>query len=149
MNDPANATPCPQPPAADVVATVPPAPSPGKRLAQATRVCSRCDIGFTKAMLAWHLRNDHRVIACKICGARVISFLSMCRFQTHFAHFCSYDCRDEAGRRRLCPHCLRPSDRADGGVTYCTKCRRNYWHTQAQIREVTGVLGALGKGGRG
>ena len=98
-------------------------------------------------MLAWHLRNDHRVIVCKICGARVISFLSLTS-NPAIAHFCSYDCRDEAERRRLCPLCLRPSDRADGGVTYCTKCRRNYWHAQAQIRKVTGILGAMGKENR-
>lgn len=124
-------------------AGLPPA-SAGKPVVTATHECWSCDIAFTRKMLAWHLRNDHKVLACKICGARVVSFLSLVS-SSFLAHFCSDDCREEAKNRRLCAKCLQVWDQTiPVGIPYCHPCRRAFGHIRRQISEVSRSLKALG-----
>ena len=123
--------------------SVPPAPSAGKKLVKTTHFCFTCKVPFTQAMLQWHLRNDHRLIPCKICGARVTAFLSNDPSGHELAHFCSLNCRFAAVGRRLCPRCAKAPAPRKLHLGPCMSCIRSSEYTREQIRTIDDVLRAM------
>jgi hypothetical protein len=123
----------------------PPAPGKEKRLVKTTHFCFECKVPFTRPMLQWHLRNDHRLIGCKICGARVTTFLSNDSLHSNKAHFCSQNCRITAVARRLCPRCVKPleSPVRGLGLGLCRDCTRSQDYTLEQVRAIDEILESM------
>jgi hypothetical protein len=88
---------------------------------------------MSRAMLAWHLRNGHAFLSCKICSARVLAtgyvFLS-----THTGDFCSRACLDECLRRGLCFNCFKSPDGTFRNGC-CHACRSAYREKMIALRQ--------------
>lgn len=94
--------------------------------------CTQCQLEMTRAMMAFHLRNDHKILKCFICSEPVLRFgISVSNIQ---GAFCSSPCREESVHRGLCSGCAKPHGRPPAPGTYCSDCRRRYAYLNREIR---------------
>jgi hypothetical protein len=87
-------------------------------------LCRACQVPMSRGMLAWHLRNGHAFLTCKICSARVLA-TGYVLVSGHTGDFCSRACREECLRRGLCFNCFKTPDGTFRNGA-CLSCRSAY-----------------------
>lgn len=86
--------------------------------------CRTCQVAMSRGMLAWHLRNGHAFLLCRICSARILA-TGYVLVSGHTGDFCSKACREECLRRGLCFNCFKEPDGTFRNGA-CLTCRTAY-----------------------
>ena len=96
-------------------------------------LCRACQVIMSRGMLAWHLRNGHAFLSCKICFVRVLATGHVIVFG-HTGDFCSRACLEECLRRGLCFNCFKTPDGTFRNGS-CQTCRSAYRKKMIALRQ--------------